>query len=78
MNNPRAPLGSLELLTSPTVDYELSPSLKRPTEEAVMENVKKAFKRWFHRLDSNPENVAFFYFCGHGSVWPVTWEQTPR
>lgn len=66
LNNPRAPLGSLELLTSPVVDYKVSPGLTRRTDEAVMNNVKDAFKRWLQRLNSNPENVAFFYFCGHG------------
>jgi hypothetical protein len=33
-----------------------------------MANVKEAFNRWQERSNSNPENVALFYFCGHGMM----------
>jgi len=68
LNNARAPLGSIELLTSPVIDYPLSAGVDRPTEEAVMQNTKEAFKRWFNRSNSGPDHVAFFYFCGHGMM----------
>jgi len=66
MNNPRAPLGSVELLTSPSTDFFVSPTLKRHTLDATMVNVEAAFERWMVRANSNPNNVALFYFCGHG------------
>ena len=66
MNNPRAPLGTVELLTSPPVEFVVSPSLKRQTLDATMNNVETAFGRWMGRANSNPDNIALFYFCGHG------------
>ena len=66
MNNPRAPLGSVELLTSPPVEFIVSSGLKRHTLDATMSNVETAFDRWMRRANSNPDNVALFYFCGHG------------
>lgn len=67
LNNPDAPLGSVELLLSPVSVYE------RPTdgqqfavEAAKMVNITKAFDRWYQRCDAHEKNVAIFYFCGHG------------
>jgi hypothetical protein len=31
-----------------------------------MSNVEKAFDRWYKRCDSSEDNMAVFYFCGHG------------
>ncbi|SNS41014.1 Caspase domain-containing protein [Granulicella rosea] len=33
---------------------------------ATLENVEAAADRWAMRLESNPANMAVFYFCGHG------------
>jgi hypothetical protein len=66
MNNPRAPLGTVELLTSPPLEFVISPRLKRQTLDATMNNVEAAFERWMGRANSNPDNIALFYFCGHG------------
>lgn len=49
LHNPAAPLGSLELLLSPTY--------------AALE---AAIGAWFTRAHADPNNVALFYFCGHG------------
>ncbi len=63
------PLGSLELLISqfPTEDY-LPPAATAPiaVETAKLKNIRDAFKRWSQRCDKSKDNVALFYFCGHG------------
>ncbi|MFD4637864.1 caspase domain-containing protein [Lentzea sp. NPDC058436] len=48
-----APLGSVELLVS----GEDSPTV---------ENFRMAFERWYSRCDENEDNVALFFFSGHG------------
>ena len=60
-------LGSLELLISPTEDY-LPPSATAPiaVETAKLKNIRDAFRRWSQRCDKSKDNVALFYFCGHG------------
>ncbi|PPK71100.1 caspase family protein [Actinokineospora auranticolor] len=54
--DPIAPLGSVELLASDT------PGTDAPTFEAV----RAAFDRWYARCDSHEDNVALFFFSGHG------------
>ncbi|MEV6071879.1 caspase family protein [Nocardia sp. NPDC052001] len=56
MNHPEATLGSVEILTSGSGAH-LSPTL---------ENVTRSFDRWYDHCDQNEDNVAIFYFCGHG------------
>lgn len=55
-DNDFAPLGSVELLMSgeSTVDA--------PTRS----NFEDAFWRWYHRCDERADNVALFFFSGHG------------
>jgi hypothetical protein len=67
LQNSDAPLGSVELVTSPGGRYV------RPTDNVAIEietatrkNVQAAFDRWFQRCDSHADNVGVFYFCGHG------------
>ena len=68
--NDDAPLGSVDLLIS---EHHATP-YTRPDKQVVkirqatIGNIHKAFKAWLGRCDSHPENVAIFYFCGHG-VW---------
>lgn len=63
--NADAPLGSVELLLSPSPPArEHQPSWA--VERATMARIKQAFDRWYARCDRNTENVAIFYFCGHG------------
>lgn len=59
LNNPVAPLGSVELLVSDR-------GYIAGANPATFENVQAAFLRWFKRSDENEGNVAIFYFCGHG------------
>lgn len=56
--NSEAPLGSVEWLVSTPGGHE--------SEEAKMANIRLAANRWKKRCNSHPDNIAFFYFCGHG------------
>jgi hypothetical protein len=56
--NPDAPLGSIELL--------LSPPLTSTIQSATRKNIEDAFDAWLNRCRRHPDNVALFYFCGHG------------
>ena len=58
--NPDVPLGSIELLLSPP------PAGTAAGDGATMENIKTGFDAWFGRCDQSPDNIALFYFCGHG------------
>lgn len=75
------PLGSVELLLSPTAALGawkpadavaailgLAPGDQLPVETASFSNINNAFKRWLGRCRTLPGNAAFFYFAGHG-VW---------
>jgi hypothetical protein len=75
-NNPATLLGSVELLLSPA-SYTPStpkaagrlggvPGTVRPVPEARLAAIRQAAARWFLRLNRNRDNIAFFYFCGHG------------
>jgi Caspase domain len=61
------PLGTVEVVTSPptTVDPG-NGEYSTEVERATFANIKEAFNRWYNRCAEHPENVAFFYFCGHG------------
>jgi hypothetical protein len=65
LNNPQAPLGSLELLVSPGPQ---APAPPQPVERATMANVRTAFDGWYARCNRDAGNVAIFYFCGHGAM----------
>ncbi len=67
LTNSEAPLGSLDLLVSPTRRFRPPGSARakrigRPT----MEELRPAFRQWVDRCNRNEDNVAMFYFCGHG------------
>jgi len=66
LNNPKAPLASVELLTSPPMDFVLPNGTTRQSTRASMSEIQQAFGRWYQRCDSDAGNVAIFYFCGHG------------
>lgn len=64
--NPAAPLGSLEMLTSPSGPY-LSPSgVVAQTTPPTIANIRDAYARWLIRLGNNPNSRGVFHFCGHG------------
>ncbi|WP_327416710.1 caspase family protein [Streptomyces sp. NBC_01233] len=59
------PLGSLELLLSAGDDGRDDEEFGA-VDPARLADVKTAFKRWDERCDSDPGNVALFFFIGHG------------
>jgi hypothetical protein len=63
--NPRVPLGTVELLLSPT-DYTDAAGGRRTVDDATFANISAAFDTWFARCNRNPDNIGIFYFCGHG------------
>jgi hypothetical protein len=64
--NPEAPLGSLELLASPTQDYTTPSGVVASVTRPTLVNIREAYKRWIARLGNNPQSRGVFYFCGHG------------
>jgi hypothetical protein len=63
--NPNVPLGTVELLLSPTT-YTDSAGSTRTVDDATFANISNAFETWLARCDRNADNVGIFYFCGHG------------
>jgi hypothetical protein len=63
--NPRCPLGSVEVLLSPGEPVP-SPNGPVPAASATMANIESAFARWKTRCGADSGNIAWFYFCGHG------------
>ena len=64
-----APLGSLDLLISPVANDNFvlpnnhdDSTVKLPTFDVV----ENAYLEWKKRCDRNQDNIALFYFCGHG------------
>ncbi|WP_437919662.1 hypothetical protein [Sphingobacterium sp. LRF_L2] len=59
------PLGSIEVLISP---LDAAPLILKDEEvgRAHMENIKDSFNAWIERCNKSTENVAIFFFCGHG------------
>jgi hypothetical protein len=66
-HNPDAPLGSVELLLSDATSQQYAtPTGAVMVEDCTMLNIERAFNEWFARCDAHQDNVAIFYFCGHG------------
>ncbi|MEU5664819.1 caspase family protein [Streptomyces longwoodensis] len=66
LNHPKASFGTLEMLLSPTQEVALAGG---PPMEVAIPNrhaVREAFHEWKGRCDKNKDNVAIFYFAGHG------------
>jgi hypothetical protein len=70
---PAAKLGTVEMLLSPGGRYTLPDGAPeeeggsgKEVEAATWDNVKTAAGSWWRRCDTNPDNIALFYFCGHG------------
>jgi hypothetical protein len=56
-------LGTIELLASRIPDgTDRKPNRATATLAAIV----SAYDRWFKRCNANPNNIAVFYFCGHG------------
>jgi hypothetical protein len=58
-------LGTVDLLVSkiPSEPTGRHRSIRNTAGHAA---IVKAFDGWFKRCDAHPDNVALFYFCGHG------------
>ncbi|RCR71261.1 caspase family protein [Larkinella punicea] len=67
-----APLGSIELLISPAGQYKSPNGNNIPVEAATFSNIADAFDRWVARCDESKQNVALFFFCGHGLDYMTT------
>lgn len=66
-----APLARIEVLISdPThlSNNRYNWKNAKPVSPATNVNVKETGERWVENLITNPDNVAFFYACGHGAV----------
>ncbi|KIR17367.1 caspase family protein [Pseudomonas brassicacearum] len=63
-----APLATLEVLISdPPNPNNRYPWDHSPVETATDVNVSTRGLEWFNRVVAEPDNVAFFYCCGHGA-----------
>ncbi|MET7400421.1 caspase family protein [Dactylosporangium sp. NPDC005572] len=39
---------------------------RETVDAAVFHEFKAAFRRWYSRCHADPDNIALFFFCGHG------------
>jgi hypothetical protein len=61
------PVGTAEVLISATNPVSIStPNGDIDVDSATTANFVAAFDSWFRRCNSHPDNVALFFFCGHG------------
>ncbi|WP_084599961.1 caspase family protein [Dyadobacter beijingensis] len=59
------PLGSIEMLLTPPPGLPpVFPGMN--VENASLANIEDAYFSWKKRCDAHEENVALFYYCGHG------------
>lgn len=65
LSNRQAPIGTIDVVLSPPA-YINPQGQQSAVELATMNNITKAFGTWSKRAHANPENVAIFFFCGHG------------
>jgi hypothetical protein len=69
-DNQERSLGSIELLLS---EADPKPFIlpqgtgQKDVEPATIGAVQTAFDGWVQRCQANPDNLAVFYFCGHGA-----------
>ncbi|MEU5303305.1 caspase family protein [Streptomyces noursei] len=61
-------LGSLEAVVSAEEEMVLKgdDGAGVPLGPATLAGVEEAFEAWYERCDGHPDNVALFFFCGHG------------
>lgn len=67
--NPDAPLASLDILLSDPRGSSICPDASGnpvAVERAKIAEVKAAIRAWEARCHENRDNLAIFYFCGHG------------
>ncbi|KFF70682.1 caspase family protein [Pectobacterium brasiliense] len=67
LNNPNAPLTTLDILISSEQDEQINAAGALHTiERASLPNVRLAFDRWLEEVKRNSNSVGILYFCGHG------------
>lgn len=66
MDNWAAPLSTLDLLISAAPGDEDFSADSRRYELSTRRAIQGAFDRWWDRCNTDSDNVAIFYFCGHG------------
>ncbi len=59
------PVGSIELVTSPSILMDVGNG-PIASSDATLDSIMDAFNRWYERCDWSKDNIAVFYFCGHG------------
>ncbi len=65
--NPLVPLGSVEALASAEAPVAITTATGEVSlAQASRQNIQQAFEDWLGRVQSHPENIGVFYFCGHG------------
>lgn len=62
----KAPLATIELLISPAPSDPDPAGSGLTFPDATIDNIQEAFDSWKKRCGANADNVAVFYFCGHG------------
>ncbi|GAA1615807.1 caspase family protein [Actinoplanes couchii] len=66
-DDPYVPLGSVEtLISGPAPIVVPTPSGGTTVDPATFGNAREAVHRWRGRCDTDEDNVALFFFCGHG------------
>ena len=65
-HNPGAPLAAVEMLLSPSQTYTRPDGSDVLVDPATRANIAQSFARWRERAAAHADNVAVFYFCGHG------------
>ena len=60
------PLGSIEFLLSPAPQDPNPGNGDETFEPATIDNISAAYNDWKVRCDSHEDNVAIFFYCGHG------------
>ena len=62
----KAPLATIELLISPAPSDPDPAGSSLIFPDATIDGILAAFDAWTQRCGSDANNVAVFYFCGHG------------
>jgi hypothetical protein len=62
----KAPLATIDVLISPAPTDPEPGGSGITFQDATIEGIQTAFDAWKKRCGSDADNVAIFYFCGHG------------
>ena len=65
-SNADAPVGSLEVLISPSQTYAVNGGQPQQVDEPSMCKLAVAYEDWLARLGDNPASRGVLYYCGHG------------